>query len=121
MGASFGTAPACGDGLTNTAAGEICDLGANNGQPGSACAANCKRSDGQVCAGDGECGSGACKDGFCCNNGCAGLCEACSAAKSGGTNGVCSGVTVGTDPDNECPNGANMNLVVCGPVNTCQM
>jgi hypothetical protein len=31
-------------------------------------------------------------------------------------------VTTGTDPANECPGAnPNMNLVVCGPNNTCQM
>ena len=30
-------------------------------------------------------------------------CQACSAAKTGGTSGTCADVTVGSDPDDECP------------------
>jgi hypothetical protein len=48
--ASYGTSgctpgcqapPYCGDGNVDTAEGEACDLGANNGVPGSACSATC--------------------------------------------------------------------------------
>jgi hypothetical protein len=49
-----------------------------------------------------ECGSNACVDGVCCENGCAGTCMACSAAKTGGSSGRCLPISVGTDPDVEC-------------------
>ncbi len=86
-----------------------------------------------TCDGQGACGTGGvqgipcvtggcnagltCVDGVCCNNACSGLCEACVASKTGGTNGTCAGVTVGMDFDNECsggtPNCAANNM--CGP------
>ncbi len=56
-----------------------------------------------------DCASTFCADGFCCNNACGGLCEACSAAKSGGTNGTCDPVDSGMDPDNECAGATNCN------------
>ncbi|MDI1430373.1 hypothetical protein [Polyangium sorediatum] len=61
-----------------------------------------KKGTGAACAGTNECASGFCVDGFCCSTACTGLCQACSAAKKGGTNGVCGSITTGTDPDNEC-------------------
>lgn len=62
------------------------------------------RPDGQPCTVPDACESGHCPadDGVCCNVACAGPCEACAAAKTGGTDGVCSFVTGGTDPDGEC-------------------
>jgi hypothetical protein len=54
-------------------------------------------------AGGMPCASGFCVDGVCCENACAGACQACSAAKTGGANGRCRPMPVGTDPDNECP------------------
>jgi len=52
---------------------------------------------------DNTCASSQCWDGFCCNVSCNGLCEACSAAKSGGPNGTCAPVPNNQDPDAECP------------------
>jgi hypothetical protein len=43
-----------------------------------------------------------CVDGFCCENACAGACQACAASKTGGANGRCRPVSAGTDPDGEC-------------------
>lgn len=58
---------------------------------------------GASCSGTNQCETGFCVDGFCCNDACDGICEACSVAKQGsGTNGVCGGVANGTDPDNDC-------------------
>jgi len=59
-----------------------------------------------ACALNGECQSGFCTDGLCCNAACGGFCQACTAAKTGGTNGTCADVTPGTDPDDECPDAA---------------
>ena len=58
---------------------------------------------GDACAINGECQSGFCADGVCCQTACQGFCQACSAAKTGGTSGTCADITPGTDPDNECP------------------
>lgn len=58
--------------------------------------------DGATCTVSGECASGACADGFCCDVACDGPCLACSAAKTGGQDGVCAPVPAGEDPDAEC-------------------
>ena len=49
-----------------------------------------------------QCCIGFCVDGVCCDTECAALCAACSAAKTGGTDGTCACVSSDTDPDNEC-------------------
>lgn len=49
-----------------------------------------------------DCASGFCVDGVCCNSACTGLCQACTAARTGGVDGTCAGNTQGSDPDNEC-------------------
>src|SRR5208282_5340108 len=54
---------------------------------------------GVMCATNGDCQSGYCADGVCCNNACNGTCEKCSLA---GTVGKCSPIPVNTDPDIEC-------------------
>jgi hypothetical protein len=61
-----------------------------------------KIAQGGVCATNNQCGTGFCTDGFCCNSACGATCQACSNAKTGGTNGSCGNVTGGQDPDNEC-------------------
>ena len=115
----------CGDNLVNPAAGETCDLGAMNGQPGSACDANCKRANGQACPGGaGQCGSGFCVDGVCCNVACGSLCESCLGAQQapGGMNGVCGFVANGQDFSNECPApGDPMNRTACNGAGACVM
>ena len=62
-----------------------------------------------VCTEDHECLSNECTDGFCCDVACAGECEACAAALSGGTDGVCSFIPTGNDPENECGVGSHCN------------
>jgi hypothetical protein len=58
---------------------------------------------GSACTQNGECASGFCVDGFCCGSLCQGFCQACSAAKTGASNGACDDITAGTDPEGECP------------------
>lgn len=43
----------------------------------------CKKKDGQTCGTGGECASGHCVDGVCCNSACSGACEACDGAVKG--------------------------------------
>ncbi|MBI4703815.1 MAG: FG-GAP repeat protein [Deltaproteobacteria bacterium] len=62
----------------------------------------CKKADGQGCGGASDCLSGHCIDDVCCKSACAGTCEACSKAKTGGTDGVCAPVPPAEDPDSEC-------------------
>jgi hypothetical protein len=80
---------------TECMAGYFCD-GGGMCQP--------KLADGVTCAVDFQCLNGNCPaaDGICCNAPCGGTCEACLATKTGGADGVCGQVTVGTDPDTEC-------------------
>jgi hypothetical protein len=54
---------------------------------------------GITCTANGDCQSGFCTDGVCCNNACNGTCEKCSLA---GTVGKCSPIPVNTDPEMEC-------------------
>jgi hypothetical protein len=58
-----------------------------------------KLTNGTACGVAGECQSGNCIDGVCCDMACGGLCKACNVAGSVGT---CSNVPTGTDPANEC-------------------
>jgi hypothetical protein len=61
---------------------------------------------GQACQASFQCGSNFCVDGVCCDTDCSGTCEACSAAKTGGSDGTCASITADTDPDSECAEGA---------------
>ena len=54
---------------------------------------------GNTCQNAGECGSGFCVDGVCCNTACAGLCQRCNDPLS---KGLCVATSSGLDPDNEC-------------------
>jgi MYXO-CTERM domain-containing protein len=69
---------------------------------------------GSPCTSPGECTTGACVDGFCCNQvKCAG-CEACSNAKTGQANGTCANVIDGTDPNRSCrPTGGGCATDAC--------
>lgn len=49
-----------------------------------------------------ECASGNCVDGYCCDGTCNGICEACSNALTGKTNGVCSAIPAGQASNNDC-------------------
>ncbi|MEP7123053.1 MAG: kelch repeat-containing protein [Byssovorax sp.] len=71
---------------------------------------------GSVCTTANQCSSGFCADGFCCGTACGGLCQACSAAKTGGANGTCGSVIAATDPDNEC---AAQATSTCGTNGSC--
>jgi len=72
--------------------------------------------DGASCSSGLECASGFCVDEVCCDVSCAGLCEACTAAKRGsGSDGVCDAITAGLDPDSECA-----GLAVCDGSGACK-
>lgn len=49
-----------------------------------------------------DCELGNCVDGVCCDGPCGGTCKACSNAKTGKPNGVCSTVPDGSDPNDSC-------------------
>ena len=72
---------------------------------------------GVACTLSAECSSGSCVDGVCCNTACNGLCQACTAAKTGGTNGTCANITANSDPDNECAGTAVCSAGACKKAN----
>jgi hypothetical protein len=90
---------ACGTSCISPATG--CATGRYCASGGTSC--DLLKPNGAVCANDYQCTSNSCVDGVCCNTACGGLCQACSAAKTGsGTDGICGSIKTGTDPDNEC-------------------
>lgn len=52
-----------------------------------------------ACDESGDCVSGLCVDGVCCSSTCGGSCQACNLA---GSEGSCTSIPAGTDPDLEC-------------------
>lgn len=77
---------------------------------------NPKKGNGTACTVSYECTTGNCIDGVCCDKACNGLCEACTKALTGGTDGTCKSIAAGSDPQFECPdNGAS----VCGTNGSC--
>lgn len=57
------------------------------------------RSVGEICIADAACSTGYCVDGRCCLDACDGVCERCDRS---GSEGRCSPVPAGQDPDGEC-------------------
>lgn len=76
--------PRCDDGVMNGAETGV-DCGA---------AAGCSKCNGDVCGAPGECESGFCVDGVCCDSGCDAPCLACHLA---GVAGTCSSLPAGED------------------------
>jgi hypothetical protein len=94
-GGSACLADCTGGGDADCAAGYYCDATDN-------CVA--QKIDGDSCSNGSQCQSGNCPgdDGVCCDSACSGLCQACLASKTGGSDGMCDDVSDGTDPDAEC-------------------
>ena len=68
---------------------------------------------GAPCDGAGQCASGYCSQGTCCDKACGGACVACNLA---GSEGTCKAVAAGEDPGESC---AQEPLTTCGPDGTC--
>lgn len=84
----------------------------------------CDKEIGGSCGNSNECLNGNCRDNYCCDSGCSGMCQACSSGKTGGMNGTCGPVLAGTDPDNECASEAQNTCGrtgFCGGGSTCQL
>ena len=99
-----GSSPTCpGSCLTNIdcVSGHHCD--ADNH-----CVA--KLAPGNPCSSDGQCATGNCKDGVCCDTPCGGACKACNLAGSAGT---CADIPSGQDPASECQSGACNGAGAC--------
>lgn len=76
-------------------------------------------SQGKPCSVDGDCGTGNCVDGVCCNKSkaaCTG-CNACANSLTGADDGACSAVSTGQDPHNACADDTATNA--CGNDGTC--
>lgn len=98
---------------------QSCDNGAKDPDEadvdcGGICSKTCPN--GGTCGDAKDCESSFCVDGFCCDTGCSGVCQACSQSKTGWSNGECSVVIRGTDPDNECEKQAEST---CGLTGEC--
>ena len=59
----------------------------------------CRLKTGQTCSDGPQCLTGICKDGFCCNSACDGVCRSCSLP---GVEGTCGVVSFAEDPDRGC-------------------
>ncbi len=60
-----------------------------------------------------QCGSAPCVDGYCCDSSCDGTCEACNIERS---EGICTFVPDGEDPDDEC---SGNKPATCGSTGVC--
>jgi alpha-tubulin suppressor-like RCC1 family protein len=101
----------CGEIAIGTDPANECAGGTCSGTIGCSMAGN-----GAVCTSGNQCASGHCADGICCDSACSGTCDACTAAKKGsGLDGACGPIANGSDPDNECVNGA------CDGASTCRL
>ncbi len=87
-------------------------VGVTNCNGSGACT---KLTNGTACTLGGECQSGNCVDGVCCNTTCTAGCNACNV---GGSVGTCTAIPIGTDPGNDC-NG-NAGADVCNGAGACK-
>jgi hypothetical protein len=72
---------------------------------------------GQSCGHDGECATGWCAEGVCCDRRCDSGCESCRARLDGGLDGVCSPLPPQSEPRFGCLPGSVAE--VCGPTGVC--
>ena len=78
----------------------------------------CQKPNGDMCFGDGECQTGFCEDGVCCNNGCDGSCRRCDL---GGSVGTCANVGAGqqvgqcSDNNEQCDGQGNCKVTNGSP------
>ncbi len=77
---------------------------------GGSCA---QKAIGVACGAGGECLSGFCAQGVCCDSACGGTCQSCAMA---GTVGACTNVAAGQDPLNQC---ADLGVATCSTDGMC--
>lgn len=73
----------------------------------------CKQTNGTMCTTNGQCFSGICADGYCCNMACSTTCNSCAVS---GMLGSCVLVPAGNDPDSDC---AMQSTSTCGTTGSC--
>jgi len=71
---------------------------------------------GTACTLGNQCASGNCVQNVCCDDACSGACKSCLGAHTGGTDGTCGNVTVGSDPKNLC---SDQGASSCGTTGVC--
>lgn len=74
---------------------------------------------GDPCTDSAQCASGQCADAVCCDVGCAGLCQSCVAAETGGVDGTCAPIAADTDPSSECEDGVACGTGACDGAGSC--
>ena len=82
---------------------EVCD--------GTVGVTACKLPNGESCADGAACNSGLCVDAFCCDAACSAVCQSCALA---GSQGTCTNMPDGTDPESECS-----GSVLCNGTGAC--
>ncbi len=87
-----GGSASTGGGSASTGGGSASTGGGSNTGGGTAGLAN-----GAACTVGTACQSGQCVEGVCCNRACDGTCEACTAARTSGTDGTCAPLSAGTE------------------------
>jgi len=97
-------------------AGGAVDHG-GTGEDGSSVVVTGKQANGKACGADGDCDSGFCRDGVCCNDACSGLCRACAATFTGGADGTCANVMAGASSRGACTD--ETATKPCGHDGTC--
>lgn len=78
----------------------------------------CWLANGSACSDGSECGSGQCADGVCCDTACDGTCAACNLT---GSEGTCTLISAGEDPDDECPTSAPVCGGFCDGAGSCSL
>src|SRR5262245_51093089 len=76
-----------------------------------------KQPNGHGCGVDGDCTSGFCRDGVCCNDTCAGACKACARTYTNMNDGTCANAVAGSNPRTMCANETATSP--CGLDGTC--
>jgi MYXO-CTERM domain-containing protein len=102
-----------------------CQTWSDNGDSTNLYKCLAKKDQGSACSGNspGECNSGHCVDGFCCDVACDGLCEACSSSLTGQSNGTCKPILANT-VSGECSDNSAANCGTNGKCNgagACQL
>jgi hypothetical protein len=90
-------------------------MGQDNCDGAGSCTGSGSGENGTPCSDGGDCMSGNCAYGVCCNQACTDACKSCLSSSTGSDDGNCIRVLSGTDPHNHCP-----ALQACAPNGSCK-